>query len=121
MNELTLCIVNEGAGYQERLKIARDPRPVERFYMWGSWVRAEAAAQGRAPFTVQEMAQAVVELEDYYQRHLAEAAAVYRVVDPDGKERMVGTHDECFTYILRHHVLKYGGWAIQSVNNLPDN
>ena len=53
------------------------------------------------------------------------ATPCYRVTY-DGYEKMVGTHDECFTYILRHqgqsvmYATTYGGWAIEPVARLPE-
>ena len=79
MNELTLCIVNEGADYQERLSTARLAKHRHRFFRWCRRVELEAGRQEREfdhePFTVVQMAQAAVELDDYYQRRLAETKA----------------------------------------------
>ena len=75
MNELTLCVVNEGADYQNRLETAR-MRPAARFVRWSRRVDQEVCRQwrefDRREFTVAEMAQAVVELDHYYQQHIAE-------------------------------------------------
>lgn len=48
----------------------------------------------------------------------------YRVTH-NGVEKCVGTHNECFAYILRHqsasvdHALKHEGWKIEPVDALP--
>ena len=75
MNELTLCIVNEGKDYQERLTTARLNSPFSRFGKWSMRVEREAREQRLqfgTTYTVEQMAQAVVELEAYYKEHIKE-------------------------------------------------
>lgn len=79
MNSLTLTIVNEGRDYQERLATARVNNPAYRFNRWAERVAEEAERQAwGCDFTVADMAQAVVELEDYYQAHIKEPGATKR-------------------------------------------
>ena len=73
MNELALCIVNEGSDYQARLTIARLNSSLSRFGRWSMRVEIEARDQRLqfgTTFTVEQMAQAVVELEAYYKEHI---------------------------------------------------
>lgn len=75
MNELALCIVNEGKDYQDRLNIARLTDPALRRRRWLQRVQQESDRQRREFdqwFTVAQERDAVEELEDYYQRHMAE-------------------------------------------------
>ena len=78
MNELTLCIVNEGADYQERLERARQTRRMSNYARYARWtdrVRQEARKLNKEfgrPIDESEISEACRELDAYYQQHLAE-------------------------------------------------
>ena len=75
MNNLALIIVNEGKDYQNRLRIARRDDPGWRFSHWADRVHIETQRQSKLfgeKYTVDQMAQAVTELDHYYQQHIKE-------------------------------------------------
>ena len=130
MNEIALTLINEGTLYRTHQWAARQV-PAYRFRVFSEHVSREARKMARDPdyaerVTMAYMLEAVAELDDYYQRHIAEldAQPAFRVLY-EGDERMVGTHNECFAYVLRRqgqsvdYALKHGGWAIEPVRSLP--
>ena len=79
MNTLYLQIRENGRLYESHKRVARMP-PHMRFRFFAHSVEREAADMARDPdyaerVTMAYMLEAVAELDDYYQRHIAELDA----------------------------------------------
>lgn len=75
MNEITLCVVNDGWNYQDRLAIARHKSQQARLCLWTKLVRLkvdELVRKFGSRLTEAHEQQAVLELDAYYQEHLKE-------------------------------------------------
>ena len=76
MNELTLCIVNEGDLYKRNCEIAR-LQPIARALEYRHVVQRYATEYVKRfddvrPFTPMDISITVSELDAYYQRHIKE-------------------------------------------------
>jgi hypothetical protein len=81
--ELALTIINDGCGYADRCKAAREPTPYGRASAWariaGSGARAydrEWANPGESLFGAGDILGAAMELDVYYAQHIAETDAL---------------------------------------------
>ena len=76
VNDLALCVINDGGGYQTRLSLARHPSPGFRALEWASIAVQQAkkltSEFGGDEFSTLEILQGAWELEDYYQQHIKE-------------------------------------------------
>lgn len=79
MNGLTLVIVNEGQGYEQRRLLGqhanRELFPRYRFVEWASIVARHAKLQRvlhDKNYTVSDLAQSIVELDEYYRQRAEE-------------------------------------------------